>query len=150
MQKRRYLARLVLAVAAMLAGCQPSGNSPTVHTPWSAATPPGATVAAAYMKVRSPRADVLLGATSPVAASVEMHASTEEAGVMRMRPLANVELQAGVPYDFTPGGAHFMLVGLHAPLASDSRYPLTLHFRDAGDVTVNVTVTVPGSGPPSD
>jgi copper(I)-binding protein len=141
---------LALTVLAMLAACRPSPDVPSVSSPWSPATPPGSTVAAAYMKIRSPRVDVLLGATSPVATSVEIHESTEEGGVARMRPLTSVELKPDVPYTFAPGGSHFMLVGLHVPLASDSRYPLTLHFRDAGEITVNVPVVVPGSGPPSD
>jgi copper(I)-binding protein len=102
------------------------------------------------MKIRSHRADVLTGATSPVADRIEMHTSSAEGGVARMRPLEDVALSPHVMYTFAPGGMHFMLIGLHAPLVSDSRYPMTLHFREAGDVAVTVMVTVPGAGPPAD
>jgi copper(I)-binding protein len=79
-----------------------------------------------------------------------MHASTEAGGVSRMRPLTTVALTPGEPYVFAPGGAHFMLIGLRSPLSPDSGFPMTLHFRDAGDITVAVTVTIPGAGPPSE
>jgi copper(I)-binding protein len=144
------LRTLALAPLLLLGACQPAERSPVVSAAWSPATAPSVNVAAAYMKIRSDRADVLLGATSPVADKIEMHTSSEEGGVARMRPLDNVALSPHVMYTFAPGGMHFMLIGLHAPLASDSRYPMTLHFRESGDVAVTVTVTVPGAGPPAD
>lgn len=141
---------LLLIALALLGACHAPESVPTISGAWSPATPPGASAAAAYMQIRSPRADVLLGATSSVAATVEMHTSVEEGGVTRMRPLESVELRPGAPYSFVPGGAHFMLMGLHAPLQPDSTYSMTLRFRDAGDVTIKVTVTAPGVGPPAD
>ena len=99
------------------------------------------------MSVVSDDADTLMGAQSSVASSVQMHSSTEEAGVMKMRPLESVELTPGETFRFQPGGAHFMLVGLHAPLTAGSRFTMQLHFRNAGDVTVEVAVFAPGASP---
>jgi copper(I)-binding protein len=144
------LRALALASLLLLGACQTAERAPIVSGAWSPASAPSVNVAAAYMQIRSHRADVLMGATSPVADRIEMHTSSEEHGIARMRPLADVALSPHVMYTFEPGGMHFMLMGLHAPLASGSRYPMTLHFREGGDVVVTVTVTVPGAGPPAD
>jgi copper(I)-binding protein len=39
-----------------------------------------------------------------------------------------------------PGGIHLMLVDLTQPLLTGSRFPLTLTFRDAGKLEVQVKV----------
>ncbi len=41
---------------------------------------------------------------------------------------------------FAPGGYHLMLMGLKQPLVAGERFPLTLHFRKAGDVPVEIVV----------
>jgi periplasmic copper chaperone A len=147
----RSSAGAALALAALVcAACRPASNQPTVTGAWSPAPPPGADVAAVYMSVVSGSADTLVGAQSGIAADVQMHSSSEEGGVMKMRPLQAVELSPGKTFRFQPGGAHFMLVGLHVRPTAGSRFPLQLHFRNAGDVTVEVTVTGPGASPPAD
>lgn len=146
----RALWALALATLLLLSACDLAQRAPKVSGAWSPATAPSVTVGAAYMRIRSHRADVLMGATSPVAEKIEMHTSFRVGGVARMRQLASLALSPHVMYTFAPGGMHFMLMGLHAPLVSDTRYPMTLHFREAGDVEVMVTVTAPGAGPPAD
>ena len=44
-----------------------------------------------------------------------------------------------------PGGFHIMLIGLKHPLEEGQRFPLTLIFAKAGEVTVEVTVDAVGS-----
>jgi periplasmic copper chaperone A len=146
----RTLRALALATLLLLGACEPAERAPKISGAWSPATAPSVTVGAAYMRIRSHRADVLMGATSPVAEKVEMHTNFRVGAVARMRRLDSLSLSPHVMYTFAPGGMHFMLMGLHAPLASDSRFPMTLHFREAGDVEVMVTVTAPGAGPPAD
>lgn len=143
MKRRQALAILALAVA--VAACGSSREPIEVRRASAGATPPGTTVGAAYMTLIATTDDALVGATTPVADSVEMHTSIETDGVMQMRPLPVVELKAGQPFAFAPGGAHFMLIGLHAPLVADSRFPLTLQFRNAGEIMVAVPVLPPGS-----
>jgi periplasmic copper chaperone A len=113
----------------------------------SMSTPPGATVAAAYMIIQSRDADVLLGADTPVAGRVEMHVTEQRDGMMSMRPLPEVALGASGRFEFAPGGAHFMLMELPAPLEAGASFPMTLHFKSAGNVTTTVSVVAPGGTP---
>jgi len=146
----RALWALALGTLLLLGACESGERAPKVNDAWSPATAPSVTVGAAYMRIRSHRADVLMGATSAVAEKIEMHTSFRVGGVARMRQLDSLSLSPHVTYTFAPGGMHFMLMGLHAPLTVDSRYSMTLHFREAGDVDVMVPVTAPGAGPPAD
>ena len=40
-----------------------------------------------------------------------------------------------------------MLMELHAPLEAGTSFPMTLHFKSAGNVTTSVTVLAPGDVP---
>lgn len=141
----RKLPVLMLAFA-LLAACAPSPNEPiSVSDPWANATPVGASVAAVYLQVTAREADTLLSASTTVADHIEMHTTSEQNGMMQMRPLSQVEIEAGQPFSFTPGGAHFMLMGLRQPLVAGMRIPMTLEFKRAGVVTVQVQVVELGS-----
>lgn len=107
---------------------------------------------AAYVTVRNEGAapDRLLGAATDVAERAELHASTMEDGVMRMRPLDAVEIHPGEPAVMRPGGTHIMLVGVTRPLEEGDRFPLTLRFERAGSVEVMVRVLGPGASGPDD
>lgn len=141
----RGLSGLMLALA-MLAACGQSAQEPvSVRDPWANATPVGASVAAVYLDLMVANADTLLSASTTVADQIEMHTSSEENGMMRMRQLTAVELEAGKPFSFAPGGAHFMLIGLRQPLVAGMRFPMTLKLARAGALTVQVQVVELGS-----
>ena len=140
------LRNLVLASLALLAaGCGRSNAPVVVENAWANATPSGAMVGAVYMKITTREADTLLSATTTVADHIEMHTSSEQDGMMQMRPLENVSLEAGKPFTFAPGGAHFMLMGLRQPLTAGLRFPMTLEFQHAPAQTVQVQVVELGS-----
>jgi hypothetical protein len=141
----RHLAIAAFAIVAVIACGQPDRNAISIRNAWANATPAGATVGAAYLELTAANQDTLLSATSAVADRIEMHASSEENGMMRMRPLPAVELQPGKPFVFAPGGAHFMLLGLRQPLVAGARFPLTLQLQNAGALTLQVEVKEPGS-----
>ena len=136
---------IVVAVAASCLACQPRMREPIEITDaHSMSTPPGATVGGAYMTIRSRDGDVLLSAITPVADRVEMHVTERHDGMMSMRPLTEAEVKPGADFVFAPGAAHFMLIDLHAPLESGTSFPITLQFRNAGNVTTDVHVLAPG------
>lgn len=98
---------------------------------------------AAYMVIRNAGAqdDRLTGGDTAVAETVEVHEASEDGGVMKMTPLADgLVIPAGGEETFAPGGYHIMLFGLREDLANGKTFDLTLHFENAGDVTVPVTV----------
>jgi periplasmic copper chaperone A len=109
---------------------------------WSRPTPPGIGVGAVYLSIKNSgaAADRLLSASSPLAAKIEFHQSTQTGGVLSMRPLSFIECPAGVTVKVSPGGLHIMLLGLRDSLVLGSSFPITLQFRDAGNIPVKVTV----------
>lgn len=145
-QMLEHMRTILAALAiALLAACRPGGEPVEISDARAGATPPGTTVAAAHMRIVAQDGDVLLGAVTPVAARVEMHSSIEENGTMKMRRLERLELAPGEPLSLQPGATHFMLIGLNAPLAADTTFPLTLRFLEAGERVVDVRVAAPGS-----
>jgi len=105
-------------------------------------TPPGAGVAAVYLSITNggSKADRLLAIRSPIAAKAEIHSTTMTAGIMQMRLVEFLDLPPGVPIKIEPGAIHIMLQGLTHPLEPGSTFPLTLEFRDAGMLVVQVPV----------
>jgi copper(I)-binding protein len=105
-------------------------------------TPPTAAVTAIYLWItnRGSKADRLLAVSSPIAAKAEMHSTTTTGGIMRMRRVEAVDIPPGVSIRIEPGALHIMLQGLKQPLQPGSAFPLTLEFRDAGMLVVQVPV----------
>ena|SRR5687768_17198474 len=139
----RRLSVLMLA-CALLTACGQS-EPVSVRDPWANATPVGASVAAVYVELVVEQTDTLLSASTTVADHIEMHTSSEDNGMMKMRQLTTVELKGGEPFRFAPGGAHLMLIGLRQPLVAGMRFPITLQLERAGAVTAQVQVVELGS-----
>jgi hypothetical protein len=141
-------------VAVLLIGAQPRAEakefrrgSLIISGVWSRATVPGMPMGAGYFTIVNLGAstDILVAASSPRAERVEIHRTTEEGGVSRMRPEKTVVLPARGTVKAQPGGLHLMLVGLKRPLQAGTTYPLTLRFKNAGAVTVQVKVEAIGA-----
>ena len=105
---------------------------------------PWSSVGGAYMTIASRDGDVLVGADSSVASRVEVHVTEQRDGMMHMRALSEVPIPAGGQVELAPGGAHFMLMDLRAPLLAGASFSMILHFRNAGDVKTTVSVLAPG------
>jgi copper(I)-binding protein len=127
------------SIAAPVKGAVPALQ---VSDAWSRPTPPGIAVGAVYLSIENAGAvaDRLLAASSPMAAAVEFHRSVKAGGVVSMRAVSFIECPAGAVVKISPGGLHIMLTGLKRPLVLGSSYPITLQFRDAGSVSVTVSV----------
>lgn len=110
--------------------------------PWSRALPAASQNGAAYFSVDNPGSepDRLLSASTPRAQRAELHNHINDNGVMRMRQVPDVAVPVGQKVSFMPGSLHVMLMGLTAPLKVGDRFPMTLRFEKAGEVTVDVVV----------
>jgi hypothetical protein len=89
--------------------------------------------------------DRVIAAETPVAAKAELHRTIEEKGVMEMRPVAALEVKAGVSVELRPGSFHLMLLGLKQPLTEGQSFPLTMILEKAGKVETTVTVEKAGA-----
>jgi copper(I)-binding protein len=138
-------ASLLIATAVPLAQAAAQSDAIAVTRAWARATAGKAENGAAYLTVQSATADRLTGLSTPAARKAELHSVTMEGDVMKMRPLAGVDLPAGQPVTLKPGAEHIMLFGLTEPLQAGKSFPLTLHFEKAGVREVNVAVEAAGA-----
>lgn len=121
----------------------------TVSGAWARPTIAKMKITAAYFSAAfdGDGTDKLIGAKTPVAEKAELHEHIMEGDVAKMRPVDGVDLSAGKPVLFKPGGYHVMIMGVkNPPLKEGMTFPLTLTFEKAGDVTVTVMVTKKGGG----
>lgn len=135
-----WICVLVLA-SGLLAGVALAGGSIDVSGSWSRATPPGIEVGVAYFMIENHgEADRLISTSTPIAKRAELHTHIKEGDLVKMRKLEAVDIQAGEPVMFEPGGKHVMLTGLQKALKEGESFPLTLMFEKAGSVELEVTV----------
>jgi copper(I)-binding protein len=132
-------------VTHLLIGLLLAATPVKIEDPWTRATAPGAKVGAGYMKITSTAPDRLVGASTPAAGRVELHVTSKEGEVMRMREVKAYDIPAKGGIELKPGGAHLMLVDLKAPLKEGTKVPVTLRFEKAGEVKVELQVRALGA-----
>ena len=145
-------------VAALLFVCTFAAGTASTHDyllaslkidhPFARATPPGAKTGGVFITVENTgtQSDRLLSVSTPMAGVAELHQMSIDAGVMRMRGVAALEVRPGEKLQLRPGGYHVMLSELRRPLKVGDKFPLTLKFQNAGAVEVSVWVEEMGAG----
>lgn len=142
---RRFLAAALGATVLAAVGAQAlaAADGPIeVGKPWSRPAAQGGN-GAGFLTVtsKSPAADRLVSASSPVAARVEIHESMIMDGRAMMHPRpGGLPVPAGGKAEMKPGGWHLMFIGLKRPLVIGDRFPATLTFEKAGKVQVEFMV----------
>lgn len=84
--------------------------------------------------------DVVIGASSPVASSVQFHHAAGHAGEAVMSTLTTVALRSRAQGAFADDGVHLMLNGLRRDLRPGDVVPVRLTLEHAGAVTIRATV----------
>ncbi|MBG9388798.1 copper chaperone PCu(A)C [Caenimonas sp. DR4.4] len=116
---------------------------PLVEGAWVRSSVPGQQSTGAFMRLKAREAVQLVGVESPAAGTADVHEMKMDGDVMRMRPLAALELKAGQTLELAPGGYHVMLQELRQPLAAGGTVPMTLTFRNAQGVQSKLELKVP-------
>ena len=146
---KRLLVSLILAVGLIpVASAEtPGASGIAVTDAWARATPGGARTGAIYLTLVNHGADGdrLVGVATPVADEAQLHVESVENGIMKMRPLAEVEVKPGATMVLKPGASHVMLMGLKQPLKEGESFPLTLDFAKSGKREVQVKVAKIGA-----
>ena len=119
-----FLAAAVFASAAAHAQV-------TVDKAWIRTTVAQQTTTAAYLTITSAQGGKLVSASSPAAASVDVHEMKMDGDLMKMRAADTLTLPAGQPVEFKPNGLHIMLTGLKAPVKAGDVVPIRLVVEDA-------------------
>ena len=113
------LAAGVFASAAALAQV-------TVQDAWVRGTVPGQTATGAFMTLQAADGAKLVGVSTPVAGTAEIHEMKMDGNVMHMRAVPALDLPKGQAVQPKPGSYHLMLMDLKQPLAKDTTVPITL------------------------
>ena len=140
---------LLPALLFLLAATEPPASQRPfqIDHVWARASAGNARNGAAFLTLTGQGSpDRLVGVSSTVAESAELHETIDDKGVLKMRPVAGIGLEPGKTVTLAPGGRHVMLMGLKAPLKQGDSFPLTLRFEHAAPVTVTVTVEAIGGG----
>lgn len=141
------LAAVTAVFAAALSTLATAGEftkgSLTIEAPWARPSIGKAGNSAAYMRITNAagKPDTLVGVRVTQAGKAELHTHINDNGIMRMR-----EVEGGIPVPangsvaLQPGGYHVMLMRLKEPIKKGTTLPMTLIFKNAGEVTVTAGV----------
>lgn len=135
------LASLMFSAGALAA----AADNVTVHEPYVRLAPPNAPATGAFMVIKNNGdKDVkVLKADNPASKVTELHTHLNEGGVMKMRPVAAIDIKAKGEAILQPGGLHVMLINMNAPLKEGDSVPITLTFDDGSSKKVDAKVVRP-------
>jgi copper(I)-binding protein len=166
----RVLPRLapIALVALLVAACSGAAGDIKISEPWARTSPMIAGAGAAFMVIenKASASDFLVGGSSDVATTVEVHETyaVESAApmasdgmgmespaasgggmapggsMMGMRRIDKLEIPAGGSVELKPGSYHIMLIDLTRELKAGEKIDITLKFEKAGDVKVTAEV----------
>lgn len=134
---------LLLAAALVLAACGGEiGEAPEIQNA-RLGQPTGPNAAMYFTAVGYGVADRLVGATTDVADSVDLHGTLLEDGIMTMRHLDSLELPENGELVLSPGGFHLMLLDAER-LDVGETVEVTIEWENAGEMVIDVVVVSPG------
>lgn len=145
---------VLAAAAASLSWTLPAlahdyaAGSLAIAHPWSRQAPVSAPVVGGYVSITNNGAepDRLVGGSSPVAKRVEIHVSSVQDGVAKMRPAEDgIEIAPGETVELKPGGTHIMFIKPSNLPDEGQKFPATLEFEKAGAVEVEFAVQAMGA-----
>jgi copper(I)-binding protein len=134
-------AGLLLATGA-LAG---AADEVTVQDPYVRLAPPNAPATGAFMVIRNNGdKDVkVVKAANPLSRVTELHTHLNEGGVMKMRPVAAIDIKAKGEAVLKPGSLHVMMIDLKAAMKEGDVVPITLTLDDGSTKQVDAKVVRP-------
>lgn len=141
--KRLILTALLSLSATPLLACETyTLGTLSIEHAWSRATIGAGRPGVFYVEITNTGSadDALVGIATPVADMPMLHETVVTDGVASMPHAMSVPVPAGQTVALAPGGFHGMLMDLKSALREGDSFPLSLTFRDAGEVTVNVEV----------
>lgn len=137
--------RPLFAAAALLAASFTAwADAPVqIEAPWAQSTVAGQQASGAFLRLTAQEPLQLVGVSTPVSATSELHEMKMEGDVMKMRAIPSLDLPAGKTVELKPGSYHLMFMQLKAPLEAGSEIPVTLQFKDAKGQTLEQSLQMP-------
>ncbi|MGA0542533.1 copper chaperone PCu(A)C [Neotabrizicola sp. VNH66] len=141
--KSLFLSTALLLAAPAAFACEAfTVGDLTIEHAWSKATIGAERPAVFYVEITNGGStdDALIGITTPTATMPMLHETVVTDGIASMPHAMSIPVPAGEIVALSPGGYHGMLMGLGTALKEGDRFPVTLIFENAGEVTVDVDV----------
>ncbi len=124
----RSLLPLILGMSLALPAL---ADSVKIEDAWVRATAPGQKVAGGFMQLTADADMALVGGSSPVSRSLELHIMKMDGGVMEMRQVKEIALPKGETVKLQPGGLHIMFIGIKQQIKPGDKVPITLIAKGA-------------------
>jgi len=140
--KKSIIHSLLFGFASSLAVSLAAAEGLSAEGAYIRAMPPGQQITAAFLKlVNSGDQDCqITGGSSPIATDLQIHEHQHSNGMMRMRPLQSVAVEAGQSLLFEPGQLHLMLFGIKESLVPGEQQEFTLTTENCGSIVVAAEV----------
>jgi len=109
---------------------------------WIKNLPPAVPVRAGYMTIHNPRSQAvtIVALHSDAFASVEIHQTRMQDGMMHMDPVPNLTIAPGETVQLAPGGLHLMMMQPVQPTRPGEVHRITIEFDDGSMQTLELTV----------
>lgn len=129
------LCTLLLSANSFAAGIQVSNE-------YVRATPPHAKNSAAYLTIsnETDKAVKLIAASSDISERVELHTHLKEDGMMKMRQVESILIDANGSTTLQAGSNHIMFLGLKEELLEGQLIRLTLSFDNGEEMSFYTAV----------
>ena len=113
-----------------------------IEKAWVKAVPPMLKMSAAYMTIKNtgPKSIKLLSGKSSVADYVEIHTHRKVKGVMKMRQIDHVVIDAGKSAILKPKSDHLMLIQLQRQLKVGDIVDMSLKFSSGEVISLKIPV----------
>jgi copper(I)-binding protein len=145
-----------LTVLTILAACKAEQPAPkpqvlSVDNAIVRLAPVEGRPAAGYFTIHGGKsADRLESVSSPKAATIELHESKIQGGMMSMNPLTGADVPAGGTVTFKSGGNHAMLFGVDPSVKPGGTIPLHLTFQSGATLDTEARTIATGDDMPMD
>ena len=113
-----------------------------IHDAWIKNLPPAVPVRAGYMTVRNAQANAvsIVAIHSDAFASVEIHRTIAEDGMMRMEPVPTLVIEPDSSVQLAPGGLHLMMMNPTEATRPGDVLQIVIELDDGSAQSLNMTV----------
>ena len=132
--------RLLLILLLIFPGAAFAGLD--IDDAWIKNLPPAVPVRAGYMTIRNAQANAIsiVAIRSDAFASVEIHQTIAEDGMMRMEPVPTLVIDPDSTVKLAPGGLHLMMMNPTEPTKPGDVLQIVIELGDGSTQSLNMTV----------
>ena len=134
------MSRLLLMLLLILPGSAVAELE--IHDAWIKNLPPAVPVRAGYMTIRNAQANAvsIIAIRSDAFASVEIHRTIAEDGMMRMEPVPTLVIEPDSSVQLAPGGLHLMMMNPTQATRPGDVLQIVIELDDGSTQNLNMTV----------